>query len=104
MFGFCLTHRRLSVGASLAIAPERGMFARQGEKLARALSRTSAWRIVQCYAKPIGLEHVKPHDFRRFVGTELTRKRGIHQAQKALGTRELRRQRSTTGSTNFRVL
>jgi integrase len=121
MFGFCLTHRRLSVGASLAITPERGIFARQAEKshkgregplvanaylqlqvpegkrLARRpvasdwvvftrfdgrggasqtspepLRRTSAWRIVQRYTEPIELEHVKPHDFRRFVGTELT--------------------------------
>ena len=32
----------------------------------------------------MGLEHISPHSFRRFVGTELA-KRDIRQAQKALG-------------------
>ncbi len=52
------------------------------------LSTVSAWRIVQQYARQIGLVHVKPHDFRRFVGTELA-KRDIRQAQKALGHKRI---------------
>ena len=50
----------------------------------RPLDRSAAWRIVQRYAHQVGLTHVSPHDFRRFVGTELAR-RDIRQAQKALG-------------------
>lgn len=43
----------------------------------------SAWELVQRYAKAVGLEHIKPHDFRRFVGTELAKK-DIRLAQKVL--------------------
>jgi site-specific recombinase XerD len=50
----------------------------------RPLDRSTAWRVVQHYAQAIGLAHVSPHAFRRFVGTELA-KRDIRQAQKALG-------------------
>lgn len=49
----------------------------------RPMSPVSAWRIVQKYASRTGLDHVKPHDFRRFVGTQLA-KDDIRQAQKAL--------------------
>jgi integrase/recombinase XerD len=48
------------------------------------MSPTAVWQAVQRYAAAVGLHHVKPHDFRRFVGTELA-KRDIRQAQKALG-------------------
>ena len=50
----------------------------------RPLDRSSAWRLVQRYARAVGLIGVSPHSFRRFVGTELARK-DIRQAQKALG-------------------
>ena len=49
---------------------------------------SSAWRVVRKYALQCGLAHVKPHDFRRFVGTELA-KRDLRQAQKALGHQRL---------------
>ena len=52
------------------------------------LSVSSAWRVVRQYALQCGLPHVKPHDFRRFVGTELA-KRDLRQAQKALGHQRL---------------
>ena len=52
------------------------------------LSVSSAWRVVRKYALQCGLPHVKPHDFRRFVGTELAR-RDLRQAQKALGHQRL---------------
>lgn len=48
----------------------------------------SAWEMVQRYAQQVGLSHIKPHDFRRFVGTELARK-DIRLAQKALGHKRL---------------
>lgn len=51
---------------------------------ARATSIVSGWRIVRKYAEKIGLEHIKPHDFRRFVATQLC-KRSPRQAQLALG-------------------
>ena len=40
--------------------------------------------LVQHYAAVAGLPPVTPHDFRRFVGTQLAR-RDVRQAQKALG-------------------
>jgi integrase len=43
---------------------------------------------VQRYAAQVGLGAVKPHDFRRFVGTELA-KLNLHQAQRALGHQRL---------------
>jgi integrase len=50
----------------------------------RPLDRSAAWRIVARYGHQVGLPHVSPHSFRRFVGTELAKK-DIRQAQKALG-------------------
>ncbi len=52
------------------------------------LSVVSAWRAVRKYALQCGLPHVKPHDFRRFVGTELAR-RDLRQAQRTLGHKRL---------------
>ena len=40
------------------------------------------------YTDEAGLDDVKPHDFRRFVGTQLARN-DIRQAQKALGHKRL---------------
>jgi integrase len=48
----------------------------------------SAWRAVRKYALQCGLPAVKPHDFRRFVGTQLA-KRDLRQAQRALGHKRL---------------
>jgi integrase len=60
-------------------------FAGRGPRAtAKPMSPTAVWQAVQHYAAVVGLQHVKPHDFRRFVGTELA-KRDIRQAQKALG-------------------
>jgi integrase/recombinase XerD len=49
---------------------------------------SSAWEIVQRYAAAVGLAHIKPHDFRRFVGTQLARK-DLRLAQKALGHKRI---------------
>jgi integrase/recombinase XerD len=60
-------------------------FAGQGDRLTpRPMHISAAWRVVARYARDVGLQHVSPHSFRRFVGTELARK-DIRQAQKALG-------------------
>ncbi len=52
------------------------------------LSTVSLWRIVRTYAAQCGLEHIKVHDFRRFVGTQLAKK-NPHAAQKALGHKDI---------------
>ena len=64
-------------------------FAGKGHRpTARPMHLSAAWRAVQRYAERGGLAHVKPHDFRRFVGTELAR-RDIRLAQKALGHKRI---------------
>lgn len=54
----------------------------------RPLSSVAVWQVVRKYATMAGLDDVKPHDFRRFVGTQLARK-DIRQAQKALGHKRI---------------
>jgi site-specific recombinase XerD len=54
----------------------------------RPMTTPAVWQIVRKYAEQIGLEHIKPHDFRRFVGTQLART-DIRKAQKALGHKRL---------------
>ena len=53
-----------------------------------AMSGTSVWRTVQRYARACGLSHIKPHDFRRFVGTQLAAT-DIRKAQKVLGHKNI---------------
>lgn len=52
------------------------------------ISEVTVWNIVQRYAKQCGLTHLKPHDFRRYVGTQLAAK-DIRKAQKALGHKNI---------------
>jgi site-specific recombinase XerD len=64
-------------------------FAVRGEKAtARPMSAVSIWRVVRKYAAGAGVDNVKPHDFRRFVGTQLART-NLRMAQKALGHKRL---------------
>lgn len=60
-------------------------FTGRGESRAidKPMSEVAIWQTVQKYTRQIGLEHVKPHDLRRFVGTQLA-KTDIRKAQKAL--------------------
>lgn len=79
---------------------ERGLHGVEGEHVftafdgrgnrltGRPLSTTAVWQIVKKYTAGAGLADVKPHDFRRFVGTQLAR-RDIRMAQKALGHKRL---------------
>ncbi len=55
---------------------------------AEPMSPTSIWRTVQTYAVACGLEHIKPHDLRRFLGTQLAQA-DIRKAQKALGHKSI---------------
>lgn len=48
------------------------------------ISRSSAYHIVKKMAGQYGMPEVKPHDFRRFVGTQLA-KDDIRKAQRVLG-------------------
>ena len=52
------------------------------------LDRSAALRLVQHYARLVGLEPLSPHDLRRFVGTQLA-KRDIRQAQKVLRHKDI---------------
>ncbi len=64
-------------------------FEGRGQRLAeRPLSASAIWRIVRKYSDSAGLEDIKPHDFRRFVGTQLARN-NLRMAQKALGHKRL---------------
>jgi integrase len=65
-------------------------FAGRGDRdpSAKPITRQSAWEMVQRYAKQVGLEHIKPHDFRRFVGAQLA-KRDIRLAQNQLGHKRI---------------
>ena len=54
----------------------------------RPLSAVAVWQIVRKYTNGLGLDDIKPHDFRRFVGTQLARK-NLRMAQKALGHKRL---------------
>jgi site-specific recombinase XerD len=61
----------------------------RGQRLtARPLSAEAIWKIVRKYAQAAGLDDVKPHDFRRFVGTQLAQ-HDIRRAQKALGHKRI---------------
>ena len=55
---------------------------------AESMSEVAIWKTVQRYAKACDLEHIKPHDFRRFLGTQLAAT-DIRDAQKALGHKSI---------------
>lgn len=50
----------------------------------KPLNSHTAQSRIRKYGIEVGIPHVKPHDFRRFVGTQLAKK-SIRQAQKVLG-------------------
>lgn len=52
------------------------------------IHQVSAWEIVKRYAAQVGLSSIKPHDFRRFVGTTIA-KDDPRQAQKILGHKDI---------------
>ena len=52
------------------------------------ITTEAAWQTVKRYAEVCKLDYIKPHDFRRFVGTNLA-KTDARQAQKALGHKDI---------------
>ena len=63
----------------------------EGEKArltAEPMQDVSIWRAVKKYAARCHLAHIKPHDFRRFVGTQLAAK-DPRKAQLALGHKKI---------------
>lgn len=52
------------------------------------ISESGAWKIVRHVFEKHGVSNVKPHDLRRFVGTQLA-KTDIRKAQKALGHKRI---------------
>lgn len=63
-------------------------FAGRGREQANHLTTVSAWRIVKSYALQCGIKDVKPHDGRRYVGTQLA-KINPRTAQKVLGHKHI---------------
>ncbi|ETW92201.1 MAG: hypothetical protein ETSY1_44700 [Candidatus Entotheonella factor] len=59
----------------------------RGVPTSRPLSVRSGWNVVRKYARQVGLV-LKPHDMRRFVGTQLAAK-DLRSAQLALGHKRL---------------
>lgn len=55
----------------------------------KPMTAVALWQTVQGYANTCNLSHIKPHDFRRFVGTTITQKHGIRKAQQALGHKNI---------------
>lgn len=52
------------------------------------MSPQAVWQIAHDYAETAELKHIKPHDFRRFVGTQLSRQ-DLRKAQKVLGHKRI---------------
>jgi integrase/recombinase XerD len=64
-------------------------FAGRGDRpLDTPISESGLWKCFVKYAKKCGIAHIKPHDARRFVGTQLA-KEDIRKAQIALGHRDI---------------
>lgn len=56
--------------------------------LTKSISSVGAWKVIRHVFEKHGLPNVKPHDLRRFVGTQLARQ-DIRKAQKALGHKRI---------------
>jgi integrase/recombinase XerD len=54
----------------------------------RLMTPVALWQTIKRYADQCGMSNVKPHDLRRFVGTQLA-KVDIRKAQKALGHKRI---------------
>lgn len=59
-----------------------------GMPVANHISTVGAWKVVKMVFEQHGIPNVKPHDLRRFVGTQLA-KDDIRKAQKALGHKRI---------------
>lgn len=61
---------------------------RAHKPLTNHISPQGAWKVVKEITEAQGLQNIKPHDFRRFVGTQLAKK-DIRSAQLALGHKRI---------------
>lgn len=57
---------------------------------ARPMTIASVWRTVRKYAEEAGIPHLKPHDLRRYVVTQVADKAGLSAAQKVAGHASVR--------------
>lgn len=63
-------------------------FEGRGRPLDKPITPQGAWKVVKEITEDQGLQDIKPHDFRRFVGTQLAKK-DIRSAQLALGHKRI---------------
>ena len=56
-----------------------------GRLQSEPLTYTPAWRRIKMYGERVGLPKLTPHDFRKFVGTQISKRDGLRAAQLALG-------------------
>jgi len=54
------------------------------------ITSTRLWQLMKRYSARAGLPDIKPHDWRRFVGTKIVKEYGIYQGAKALGHASIR--------------
>lgn len=89
---FKAIHEWLQARAAVSVKSEfifTGFSGRGGrDPRQKNITTEAAWQTVKRYAEQCKLAHVKPHDFRRFVGTNLA-KDNPRQAQKALGHKKI---------------
>ena len=73
-------------------------FSGRGDRgpLATPIRPVSAWEMVRRYAQQVGIKHVKPHDFRRFVAAQLA-VQDVRLVPKALGHKRLDNNQSGDG-------
>jgi site-specific recombinase XerD len=65
-------------------------FEGKGERpLAKHITPQGAWKVVKHITEAQGLQNIKPHDFRRFVGTQLAKSKDLRIAQIALGHKRI---------------
>ena len=92
-----VTYRRekLGVDVDYIFTPTGDRFG-GGRIVDKPLTVQRAWGIVKQYAAQAGVKHVKPHDFRRYVGTRLAKKDNLLTAQQ-----QLRHKSMTTTAENY---
>lgn len=53
------------------------------------VSRNVVYNTTKLWGKRAGMPHIKPHDFRRFVGTQVAKKKDVRAAQLVLGHKSI---------------
>jgi integrase/recombinase XerD len=85
---------KIAIDEWLAVRPVESehifiSFAGKGRQITgKQMSEVALWKIIRKYSVLCGMTHVKPHDLRRFVGTQLA-KDDIRKAQMALGHKKI---------------